>query len=220
MASILLRKRSGRANHPGSGARPRKSRWPPCRRLPFQQVIDVGDVDAQTGDGLRSISMDRYCWPLTRSIRRSCALQRLGHLADLAGHLLQLVEVVTEDLDGDIGTDAGHHFVDAVGNRLRHRRSARRAAPSVFAHGVLDVVLRPALGPFAARLEADDGVDSFGPCGSAGDSPRPTPDTADLTPGTCMTRRMASISILIDSSSEMLGTRLMPGTTEPSFISG
>jgi hypothetical protein len=48
----------------------------------------------------------------------------------------------------------------------------------------------------------------------------PDTETADLTPGTCMTRRIASISILIDSSSEMFGTRLMPGTTEPSFISG
>ena len=65
--------------------------------------------------------MDRYCWPLIRSMRKSCAPCRgLGHLADLAGHLLQLIEIVTENLDGDVGTDAGHHFVDAVGNRLRH----------------------------------------------------------------------------------------------------
>ena len=35
-----------------------------------------------------------------------------------------------------------------------------------------------------------------------------------------ITRRIASISIRIDSSSEMFGTRLMPGTSEPSFISG
>jgi hypothetical protein len=51
------------------------------------------------------------------------------------------------------------------------------------------------------------GVDSFWPCGSAGDSPRPTPDTADFTPGTSITRRIASRSIFSDSSSEMLGTR-------------
>ena len=64
------------------------------------------------------------------------------------------------------------------------------------------------------------GVDSFGLWGSAGDSPRPTPETADLTPGTVITSCMACISILMDSVREMLGTRLMPGTIEPSFISG
>ena len=43
---------------------------------------------------------------------------------------------------------------------------------------------------------------------------------ADFTPGTVMTNFMACISILIDSASEILGTRLIPGTMEPSFISG
>ena len=64
------------------------------------------------------------------------------------------------------------------------------------------------------------GVDSFCDCGSAGDSPRPTPDTADFTPGTSITRRIASRSMRSDSASEMLGTRSIAGTTEPSFISG
>ncbi len=75
-------------------------------------------------------------------------------------------------------------------------------------------------GHWSRGLSETIGVDSFWPCGSAGDSPRPTPDTADLTPGTCITRRIASISMRTDSSSEMLGARLMPGTIEPSFISG
>ena len=43
---------------------------------------------------------------------------------------------------------------------------------------------------------------------------------ADLTPGTDRIRFIASISIWIDSSSAMLGTRTMLGTSEPSFISG
>ncbi len=64
------------------------------------------------------------------------------------------------------------------------------------------------------------GVDSFWPCGSAGLSPRPTPDTTDFTPGTDNTSLLASISSLTDSSSEMLGTRSSAGTIEPSFISG
>jgi hypothetical protein len=64
------------------------------------------------------------------------------------------------------------------------------------------------------------GVDSLTLCGSAGDSPRPNPEMADFTPGTVMINFIACISILMDSFSEMLGTRLMPGTTEPSFISG
>ncbi|MCY1209088.1 hypothetical protein D9M72_207310 [compost metagenome] len=64
------------------------------------------------------------------------------------------------------------------------------------------------------------GVDSFWPCGSAGLSPRPTPDTTDFTPGTLSTSLLASFSSLIDSSSEILGTRSIAGTIEPSFISG
>jgi len=64
------------------------------------------------------------------------------------------------------------------------------------------------------------GVDSFWPCGSAGLSPRPTPDTTDFTPGTDSTSLLAAISSLMDSSSEMLGTRSSAGTIEPSFISG
>jgi hypothetical protein len=45
-------------------------------------------------------------------------------------------------------------------------------------------------------------------------------ETAIRTPGTCIIRFMASCSIRTDSSSEMLGTRMMFGETEPSFISG
>ena len=64
------------------------------------------------------------------------------------------------------------------------------------------------------------GSDSFGPAGSAADSPRPSRDTADFTPGTSIVRRMASFSIWMDSSSEMFGTRSIEGEIEPSFISG
>ena len=34
------------------------------------------------------------------------------------GQLLQRVEVVAEDLDGDLGGDAGEHVADQVGQRL------------------------------------------------------------------------------------------------------
>ena len=64
------------------------------------------------------------------------------------------------------------------------------------------------------------GVDSFCACGSAGLSPRPKALTTDLTPGTSMIAFMALNSMLIDSSMEIFGTRSIPGTIEPSFISG
>ena len=76
------------------------------------------------------------------------------------------------------------------------------------------------LGHSSRGLRLTIGVDSFWLCESAGLSPRPTPEKADFTPGTCITIRIASISSLMDSSSEILGTRFMPGTIEPSFISG
>ncbi len=64
------------------------------------------------------------------------------------------------------------------------------------------------------------GSASFGPAGSAGDSPRPIRDTAILTPGISIILRIASCSMRTDSSSEMLGARMMFGDTDPSFISG
>ena len=64
------------------------------------------------------------------------------------------------------------------------------------------------------------GSDSLGPAGSAGDSPRPSLDTTMRTPGTWAMVRMAPISMRIDSSSEMLGTRLICGVSAPSFMVG
>ena len=64
------------------------------------------------------------------------------------------------------------------------------------------------------------GSDSFGCPGSAGDSPRPSRDTAVATPGTSMIRFMASNSIFTDSSREMLGARTITGVTEPSCMIG
>ena len=64
------------------------------------------------------------------------------------------------------------------------------------------------------------GEDSFGPDGSAGDSPRPTLDTTDFTPRISDIHFIASISIRNDSSSEVLGTRIICGVSAPSFIVG
>ena len=57
------------------------------------------------------------------------------HLADLLGRRAQLVQIVAEDLDRDVGAGAREHVVDAVGDRLadddlrcRGRRTARHAA--------------------------------------------------------------------------------------------
>ena len=64
------------------------------------------------------------------------------------------------------------------------------------------------------------GLDSFGPDGSAGDSPRPRTETADRTPGIAATTFIASTSIFIASSSEILGMRMIEGVIEPSFMIG
>ncbi|KAF1029886.1 MAG: hypothetical protein GAK34_03848 [Delftia tsuruhatensis] len=64
------------------------------------------------------------------------------------------------------------------------------------------------------------GSDSLGPAGSAGDSPRPSLETTLSTPGTSATDFIAAISMRMDSSSEMLGTRLICGVSAPSFMVG
>ncbi len=64
------------------------------------------------------------------------------------------------------------------------------------------------------------GSDSLGPAGSAGDSPRPSLETTLSTPGTSATAFIAAISMRMDSSSEMLGTRLICGVSAPSFMVG
>ena len=64
------------------------------------------------------------------------------------------------------------------------------------------------------------GSDSFGPDGSAGDSPRPSFDTANRTPGIGLISCKALVSICTDSSIEILGARMICGTIEPSFMVG
>ena len=61
---------------------------------------------------------------------------------------------------------------------------------------------------------------SFGPAGSAGDSPRPTRDTTFSTPRTCSICCCIDRSMLNDSASEMFGTRSALGDSVPSAISG
>ncbi len=64
------------------------------------------------------------------------------------------------------------------------------------------------------------GSDSLGAAGSAGDSPRPIFDTTLATPGIAATNFIASISISIDSSNEIEGTRIITGVSAPSFSVG
>ena len=86
-----------------------------------------------------------------------------------------------------------------------------------FSHDLVgDVVLGPAAAAIRSRgMSETIGSASFGPAGSAGDSPRPRRDTAIFTPGTSSTRRIASFSILMDSSSEMFGTRSIAARSNP-----
>ncbi len=74
--------------------------------------------------------------------------------------------------------------------------------------------------PDPSKSRSTIGSDSFCEAGSAGDSPRPSFETTDLTPGMAAISFMASASNLIDCSTEMEGARMLTGVTEPSFIIG
>ena len=169
----------------------------------------------------RSISIDRYCWPVTRSTRMSVApgtpaatraissafcLSRARSSPKTLTATSERTPVTISSTRSEIGWAI---TTWAPGSTLSFSRMA----------SVMSSWVQPA-GHSSRGLRLTMGVDSFWPWGSAGDSPRPTPEIADFTPGTSITSFIACISILIDSSREMLGTRLMPGTTEPSFISG
>ena len=169
----------------------------------------------------RSMTICRYCWPVMRSTRRSCAPRMPWATLAISSALVLRV------------ARSSPKIFTAMSARtpvtISSTRSEMGWAMTICTPGstasfsrILSAMVswvQPS-GHSSRGLSETMGVDSFCACGSAGDSPRPTPETAERTPGTSITSFMASISMRMDSSSEMLGTRLMPGTSEPSFISG
>ena len=94
---------------------------------------------------------------------------------DLAGKLPQLVQVVAENLDGDLGVDAGEHVADQVRERLLDLDlDARHFGPQVGQHRFQELVAARA----AVRVHGQDvlaDVDrlgvfvQFGPARAAGE---------------------------------------------------
>ena len=94
--------------------------------------------------------------------------------ADLAGQLPELVQVVAENLDGDLGVDAGEHVADQVRERLLGLDlDARHFGPQVGQHRFQELVAASA-GVWVHRQNVFADVDrlgvfvQFGPARAAG----------------------------------------------------
>ena len=66
---------------------------------------------------------------------------RLDDLGDLLGQALQLVEVIAEDFDRQLGAYTGQHFIDTLRNRLVHHNLNTRDVGQRFADIFLDLDL-------------------------------------------------------------------------------
>ena len=122
------------------------------RRL--YDIVHVADVESLAGNGLPVYVYGQILLAgdaLDANIART--RHRTGDAGDLVGGLAQRIEVIAEYLYRNVGPHTGNHFVDPVGNRLRHRQLYARQRAQLFLDGRGNGVLRPALGPLRARLQ-------------------------------------------------------------------
>jgi hypothetical protein len=165
--------------------------------------------------------MVRYCWPVSRSIRRSCVPRILFITRAMSSpHALQFVEVVPEDLDRDLRTHAGDHLVDALGDRLMHDEADAGKVLQLLADLPLEGFLGPAGGPLVPRQERDHRIGVAVRLRIGGRLAAPDLETTMRMPGTVMIRFDASISIRRTSSNDMLGIREIAGVIVFSFSVG
>ena len=166
---------------------------------------------------LRSMSTVRACWPDKRSMRMS----------RLPGTLLRMRATFSDRVLSS--PSSSPKILMATCERtpvtISSTRSEMGCDSTICTPGMVDKRWRMS-SSISSWLRSDFGSsntigsDSLGPAGSAGDSPRPSLDTTMRTPGTSAMVFMAAISMRMDSSKEMLGTRLICGVSAPSFMVG
>jgi len=150
----------------------------------LDHVVHVAGVEAQAGNGLAVDFHHQILLagdPLHPQILG--ALDGLGHLGDGFRFGLEYLEVVPENLDGDVGTDPGDHFIHPVRNGLGHDNLHPGQHLELVPHGLGDVILVPALRPFGSGLEADDGGGFVGSLGIGGGFPPAHPGNHGFHPG-------------------------------------
>ena len=169
----------------------------------------------------RSMRTVRYSWPLTRSIRKSLAPAVAMSWAAISSPrrrnwLRSSPKILTATCDRTPETISSTRA--AIGWLMAISTPGKNFNLSRISSAMRSWVMPSRHWSRGLRLTM--GSDSCGWPGSDADSPRPSRETTVCTSGTFLMAAMAWVSIWIDSSIEILGTRTITGVIEPSCMVG